>query len=124
MDVDSIALDMARRVADSLEGREFPGGRTQLQAAIQAALVAYLEDAQRPLTPALAPSGRYRHKIRGTRYTLLSDRVTLQTTATPRDGQTMCLFVADDGSLHVRSLAEFTDGRFEELGCDAASQPT
>lgn len=57
---------------------------------------------------------RWRHKKTGGEY-LVSGKATLQTSKPIEDMQQLVLYIAQDGSLWVRPVDEFMDGRFEAL---------
>lgn len=56
---------------------------------------------------------RFRHKIRGTTYTVLGDALLQNTYAVATDKTECTVYRGDDGKLWVRPTIEFYDGRFE-----------
>lgn len=73
----------------------------------QAAIAAMQADA--------APVATYRHKKRGTLYTVLGEG-TLQCSANELlDNQPIVVYRGEDGKLWARGVAEFHDGRFEAV---------
>lgn len=63
-----------------------------------------------------APVATYRHKKRGTLYTVLGVG-TLQCSANELlDNQPIVVYRGEDGELWARGVAEFHDGRFEAVG--------
>lgn len=72
-----------------------------------------------PLTPPAeqpAPDvRRFRHKTRGTTYTLLGHGKAQCSPSGLLDDENVVIYRGDDGSLWARRYAEFWDGRFEEI---------
>lgn len=58
---------------------------------------------------------RYRHKKRGTSYTVVVAHAELQTSAPLREGAEIVVYRGDDGKFWARPSSEFHDGRFEKL---------
>jgi hypothetical protein len=56
----------------------------------------------------------FRHRQRGTSYTVVGKAV-LQTGTALTDDQQVIVYVGADGQLWVRSVEEFCDGRFEKI---------
>ena len=69
-----------------------------------------------PATPAVGGEARYRHKKRGSVYRVLHEG-TMSTSEIPRmDDEPMVVYQCEtDSKIWVRPVAEFYDGRFEEL---------
>jgi hypothetical protein len=61
------------------------------------------------------PGSRWRHKVRGSQYTLLATKVRIQTKRPLADNEFVALYIGDHGDLNVRRLNEFMDGRFENV---------
>lgn len=83
----------------------------------KAAYLAALKELDRfaMLSAAPAPEGgamRYRHKKRGTEYTLIGVG---RAQGELQDDDPVVLYRGDDGGLWVRHQVEFCDGRFEEI---------
>lgn len=72
-----------------------------------AAISAVMQDLEAP-----SEGKRYRHKARGTEYTLIGVG---RAHGTLHDEDPVVLYRGDDGGLWVRHQAEFSDGRFEEV---------
>lgn len=66
---------------------------------------------------AAAPPARYRHKKRGSTYTVISDDAQSQVVGESiSEGDRVVVYRSDvDGSVWVRPHSEFHDGRFEKL---------
>ena len=60
----------------------------------------------------MGPSKIYRHKIRGTLYTVIGSAF-LQTSQPLEEGQELVIYKGEDGRLWARPAGEFHDGRFE-----------
>lgn len=58
---------------------------------------------------------RFRHKTRGTEYTLIGNGKAQCSPSGLLDDENIVLYRGDDGSLWARRYAEFWDGRFEEI---------
>lgn len=56
----------------------------------------------------------WRHKKRGTAYTEVR-RCQIQIATTLKDNDYVVIYEGEDGEWHVRGVAEFEDGRFEEV---------
>lgn len=79
-------------------------------------------EAMKDLIAAPAPEGgavRYRHKKRGTEYTLIGVG---RAQGELQDDDPVVLYRGDDGGLWVRHQVEFCDGRFEQVSALAALQ--
>jgi hypothetical protein len=61
-------------------------------------------------------ASRYRHKKRGTSYTIVGTaQVQAPDDAPLTDFEVVVVYRGDDGNLWVRRRSEFFDGRFEQL---------
>jgi len=65
-------------------------------------------------------NGRWRHKKRGTEYTIIGNGL-LQSDAPILDEHPVVVYRGDDGTIWVRPPTEFFDGRFEMIGEVVAS---
>lgn len=63
----------------------------------------------------MAGGDRYRHKKRGTIYTMIGEAELQMSFDNLVDGSEMAVYRGEDGKLWVRQLDEFHDGRFEPL---------
>ena len=58
---------------------------------------------------------RFRHKKRGSTYTLVAEAEFQCSAMPPIDGLPVTIYRGDDGKFWVRGTGEFHDGRFEEI---------
>jgi len=65
-------------------------------------------------TEGVDPGATYRHRRRGTSYTVLGKAI-LQSTRSLSDEQELVIYVGPDGRLWARPTDEFYDGRFEKI---------
>lgn len=67
-------------------------------------------------SPSPVQGGRqFRHKARGTRYTMLGNGKVQCSESGLLDDENVVIYRGEDGSLWARRYAEFWDGRFEEI---------
>lgn len=90
-----------------LSGQYLPGGPLDIKGALRAAITALRE------TSVAAPGEVFRHKKRGTLYTLIGVGRVQGTLA---DEDPVVLYRGENGGLWARHQAEFCDGRFEHIG--------
>jgi len=63
----------------------------------------------------LSKNIRWRHKKRGTTYSIVTGAIAQCATGPIVDGDIVTVYVGDDGRAFVRKTTEFLDGRFEEI---------
>lgn len=69
----------------------------------------------RALLESIVKPARWRHKKRGTTYTMIGDAEAQASTGAINDGDIVVVYRGDDGKLWIRRKSEFMDGRFEEI---------